>query len=92
MPSYLSSTQTVGPRRPRISAASSAGDASMNLSGWNSAICGVAEAVLAGERRGPADVAGEHPRALHGVERPVERLRERRLEQPLAEADPELAR
>ena len=36
MPSYLSSTQTVGPRRPMISAASSAGDASMNLSGWNS--------------------------------------------------------
>ena len=38
MPSYLSSTQTVGPRRPMISAASSAGDASMNLSGWNRVI------------------------------------------------------
>ena len=35
MPSYLSSTQTVGPRRRRISAASSAGEASIGLSGWN---------------------------------------------------------
>ena len=35
MPSYLSSTQTSGPRRRMISAASSAGEASMNLSGWN---------------------------------------------------------
>src|SRR6266498_268992 len=37
MPSYLSSTQTVGPSRARISAASSAGEASMNLRGWKSA-------------------------------------------------------
>ncbi len=37
MPSYLSSTQTSGPSRATISAASSAGDASMNLSGWNRA-------------------------------------------------------
>jgi hypothetical protein len=36
IPSYLSSTQTVGPSRRTISVASSAGDASMNLSGWNS--------------------------------------------------------
>ena len=33
MPSYLSSTQTCGPSLERISAASSAGEASMNLSG-----------------------------------------------------------
>ena len=37
MPSYLSSTQTSGPSLPMISSASSAGDASMNLSGWKSA-------------------------------------------------------
>ena len=37
IPSYLSSTQTSGPSRAMISAASSAGDASMNLSGWKSA-------------------------------------------------------
>ena len=37
MPSYLSSTQTSGPSRVRISAASSAGEASMNLSGWKRA-------------------------------------------------------
>ena len=35
MPSYLSSTQAVGPSLVMISPASSAGDASMNLSGWN---------------------------------------------------------
>ena len=74
-----------------ISAASSAGDASMNLSGWNSAERGVAQAVLARERRGPADVAGEHPGALDLVQRPVERLRDRRLEQALAQPDPQLA-
>ena len=37
MPSYLSSTQTSGPSRATISAASSAGEASMNFSGWKSA-------------------------------------------------------
>ena len=37
MPSYLSSTQTSGPSRVTISVASSAGEASMNLSGWNRA-------------------------------------------------------
>ena len=91
MPSYLSSTHTVGPRRPMISAASSAGDASMNLSGWKSVSAASAEAVLAGERRGPPDVTGQHPGPLDRVERPVEGLRDRGLEQPLAEPDPELA-
>ena len=37
MPSYLSSTQTGTPSRFTISAASSAGEASMNLIGWKSA-------------------------------------------------------
>ena len=91
MPSYLSSTQTSGPRRVRISAASSAGEASMNLSGWNSASSAEPEPVLAREHGRLADVAGEHPRPLHVVERPLERLRDRRLEQPLAQADPQLA-
>ena len=40
-----------GPSRARISAASSAGEASMNLSGWNSVSAALAEPVLAG--RGP---------------------------------------
>ena len=44
MPSYLSSTQTSGPSRVMISVASSAGEASMNLSGWKSASEAVARA------------------------------------------------
>ena len=91
MPSYLSSTQTVGPSRPMISAASSAGDASMNLSGWNRASSALAERVVAGQHGRPADVAGEHPGPLHVVERPVEGLGDGRLEEPLAQADPQLA-
>ena len=68
-----------------ISVASSAGEASMNLSGWNSAQRGVLQPVVAGERGGPPDVAGEHPGPLHHVERPVERLGDRRLQETLAE-------
>ena len=75
-----------------ISAASSAGDASMNLSGWKRARLASAEAVVAGEHGGPPDVAGEHAGPLHRVERPVERLRDRRLDEALAQPDPELAR
>ena len=63
----------------------------MNLSGWNSASSADAEPVLGREHGRLADVAGEHPGPLHLVERPLERLRDRRLEQALAQADPQLA-
>ena len=64
----------------------------MNLIGWNSDEAGVVEPVVAGELGHPADVAGQHPGPLDRVERPVERLRDRRLDEALAEPDPELAR
>ena len=80
-----------GPSRARISAASSAGDASMNLSGWNSASAASARrssrASVAVRPTSPVSIAGP----LHRVERPVEGLRDRRLEQPLAQPDAELA-
>ena len=63
----------------------------MNLSGWNSGQRGVAQAVVAGERRGPPDVAGQHAGPLDRVQRPVEGLGDGGLEQALAEPDPELA-
>ncbi len=86
MPSYLSSTQAVGPSRAMISAASSAGDASMNLSGWKRAIAALAEAVVAGQQGGPAHVAGEHAGPLDGLERTLERLGDGRLQEALARA------
>jgi hypothetical protein len=49
------------------------------------------EPPLAREDRGLADVAGEHPGALHLVQRAVERLRERGLDQALAQPDAKLA-
>ena len=51
IPSYLSSTQTSGPSRRMISSASSAGEASMNLSGWKRVI------VAAARRSSRASVA-----------------------------------
>ena len=74
-----------------ISAASSAGEASMNLSGWNRAIAASPSRSSRASDRRPADVAGEHPGPLDGVERPLERLGDRRLEEALAQPDPELA-
>ena len=63
----------------------------MNFSGWNS----VSSASPSRSSRASAavapDVAGQHPRPLDVVERPVERLRDRRLEQTFAQADPQLA-
>ena len=75
-----------------ISAASSAGEASMNLSGWNSAELGVVEPVVARELGQPPDVAGEHPGPLDVVERPVEGLRDGGLDEALAQPDAQLAR
>ena len=74
-----------------ISAASSAGEASMNLSGWNSASSASSEPVVAGELGEPADVAGQHPGPLDVVERAVEGLGDGRLDEALAQADPQLA-
>ena len=91
MPSYLSSTQTSGPSRVMISAASSAGEASMNLSGWNSASDAVVEGVVAGQPGQPPDVADEHAGPLDVVERAVEGARDGRLDEALAQADPQVA-
>ena len=91
MPSYLSSTQTSGPSRATISAASSAGEASMNLSGWKRAISAVARRVVASEGGQAPDVADQHPGPLHVVERAIEGPRDGRLDEPLAKSDPEVA-
>ena len=51
---------------------------------------GVIEPVVAGQLGEPADVAGQHPRPLDRIERPVEGLGDRRLDEALPQADPEL--
>ena len=92
MPSYLSSTQTSGPRRRMISVASSAGEASMNLSGWNSASCGVAEPVVAGERRpGGRRRRSSMPAHLTSSSGRSKALAMAASTQALAQADPQLA-
>ena len=52
---------------------------------------GVAELVVAGEVGEPADVADEHPGPLDVVERPVEGLGDGRLDEALAQPDPQVA-
>ena len=52
---------------------------------------GVLQPVVPGERGGPPDVAVEHPGPLHHVERTVERLGDRGLQETLAATDAELA-
>src|ERR1043165_5503990 len=49
------------------------------------------ERVALRQERRRADVAGEHVRAAHGVERPPERLRDCRLDEPFLQADAKLA-
>ena len=51
---------------------------------------GVIELVVAGQLGEPADVAGQHARPFHGIERTVEGFGDRRLDEALAKADPEL--
>ena len=51
---------------------------------------GALEATRLRQLGGAADVAGEHARPLHGIERSVERLGQRRLDEPFAEPDAEL--
>jgi hypothetical protein len=55
----------------------------MNLSGLNR--------VIAGELGEPAHIADQHPRPLHILERAVEGLRDGRLDQAVAQSDPQLA-
>ena len=74
-----------------ISAASSAGEASMNLSGWNSASSASPSRSSRASCGQPADVAGQHAGPLDVVERPVEGLRDGGLDQALAQPDPQLA-
>ena len=51
MPSYLSSTQTGEPSRSSTSASSATGEASIDLSGRNSASSALAERAVAGQLR-----------------------------------------
>ena len=91
MPSYLSSTQT-GDAEPLHDLGGVLGRRGEHeLDRVEEGEARLGEPVVAGELGHPADVAGEHPGPLHLVERPVERLRDRRLDEALAEPDPELA-
>ena len=91
MPSYLSSTQTVGPEAGDDLGRVLGRRREHELERVEQRHRRVAQAVVAGEQRRPADVAGQHPGPLDGVERAVERLRDRRLDEALAKADPQLA-
>ena len=91
MPSYLSSTQTVDAEPLHDLGGVLGRRGEHELDRVEQGEAGVAEAVVAGEHRRPADVAGEHAGPLHLVERPVEGLRDRGLDEALAEPDPELA-
>ena len=91
MPSYLSSTQTVGPEPLQDLRGVLGGRGEHELQRVEEGQLGAVEAALACQLRRPADVAGEHPGPLHRVERAVESLRQRRLDQPLAEPDAKLA-
>ena len=68
MPSYLSSTHTSGPSRRTISAASSAGEASMNLSGWKRVIS--AKARVSSRASVAGEVAGQPSVVVLPVPRP----------------------
>ncbi len=48
--------------------------------------------VTPGKQRRCTDIAGQHVRAAHRRERPVERLCDRAFDQPLLQSDPKLAK
>ena len=73
-----------------ISAAFSAGEASMNLIGCRRRRRAASRRSSLRENGGLADVAGEHRRQLDRRLRPLERLGDGRLQQPLAQPDAQL--
>ena len=91
MPSYLSSTQTSGPSRVMISVGVLGRRREHELERMEQRELGVVQAAVAGQLGEAADVAGQHAGPLHGVERAIEGLGDGRLDQPLAQADAQLA-
>ena len=91
MPSYLSSTQTSGPRRRDDLGGVLGRRGEHELERMEQGQLGVVQAVVAGQLGEPADVAGQHAGPLHVVERAVEGLGDGRLDEALAQADPQLA-
>ena len=91
MPSYLSSTQTSGPRRPDDLGGVLGRRGEHELERVEERQRGLVEPIVAGQLASRPDVAGQHPGPLDVVERAVEGLRDGRLDQPLAEADAEVA-
>ena len=91
IPSYLSSTQAVGPSRPMISVGVLGRRGEHELERMEEGDRGAAEAIVPGQHGRLADVAGQHPGALDGADRAFEGLGQGRLEEALAEPDPQLA-
>ena len=91
MPSYLSSTQTSGPSRRDDLGGVLGRRGEHELERVEQRQLGVAELVVAGQLGQPADVAGQHAGPLDVVERAVERLGDRGLDEALAQPDAQLA-
>ena len=91
MPSYLSSTQTSGPSRRDDLRGVLGRRGEHELERMEEGQRGVAELVVTGEAGQPPDVADEHARPFDVVERAVEGLGDGRLDEALAQADPQVA-